>query len=406
MVKYRGLFFVFLAMPSSALIQRAIARSSAIRHPCGLVCSSGAASIPRMAPVATASSDVATSSKRRVVFLGTPEVAATALGMLIDASRTRGEKNDDVQYAEPSWEVSAVVTQPPALQGRGKKRQLTPSPVGALASKHRIPVMSPEIAKDPDFLTALEALDPDLCVTAAYGQWLPKRFLDCPKFGPLNIHPSLLPRWRGASPVQRALEAGDEEVGVSVLWTVAKMDAGPVAAQRSRRLEGHEQAPELLEELFVAGTEELLTLLPGVWAGDVTQPPPRGDGKGTAPQDEDLVVAADKISPDEAQVCFATDSALDIHNKCRAFSGWPGIWTLVPSGKLKIIETQLVRDDEGDLLSTARKMNDGPFFAERGGRMFAACGGGGVLELITVQPPGKRRLSARAYLNGLKGMGS
>ena len=192
-----------------------------------------------MAPVATASSDVATSSKRRVVFLGTPEVAATALGMLIDASRTRGEKNDDVQYAEPSWEVSAVVTQPPALQGRGKKRQLTPSPVGALASKHRIPVMSPEIAKDPDFLTALEALDPDLCVTAAYGQWLPKRFLDCPKFGNLNIHPSLLPRWRGASPVQRALEAGDEEVGVSVLWTVAKMDAGSsVSAPGRSRLGG------------------------------------------------------------------------------------------------------------------------------------------------------------------------
>ena len=117
--------------------------------------------------------------------------------------------------------------------------------------------MSPEIAKDPDFLTALEALDPDLCVTAAYGQWLPKRFLDCPKLGTLNIHPSLLPRWRGASPVQRALEAGDEEVGVSVLWTVAKMDAGPVAARRSKRLKGHEQAPELLEELFVAGTEEL-----------------------------------------------------------------------------------------------------------------------------------------------------
>ena len=126
--------------------------------------------------------------KSKLVFLGTPEVAAQTLGLLLEASAAPGA----------SWEVAAVVTQPAQMMGRGSKRVLTPSPVAAIAESAGLLVLAPEKAKDDAFLAALEAMQPCLCVTAAYGQWLPKRFLAIPRCGTLNIHPSLLPRWRGA----------------------------------------------------------------------------------------------------------------------------------------------------------------------------------------------------------------
>jgi hypothetical protein len=133
---------------------------------------------------------------KRVVFLGTPDVAAKSLEMLAAASKTRND-----------FEVIAVVSQPPAPAGRNKK--LTPSPVHKLAEELNLPLMTPESAKDEEFLSKLEALQPDLCITAAYGNFLPKRFLAIPKLGTLNIHPSLLPKYRGAAPVQRCLEVFD-----------------------------------------------------------------------------------------------------------------------------------------------------------------------------------------------------
>jgi len=220
----------------------------------------------------------------KVVFLGTPEVAAESLNTLAHAAKESG-----------TFELCAVVTQPAQLLGRGSKRQLSPSPVAEAAGKLGIPVHTPERAKDEDFLAALEAIQPDLCVTAAYGQWLPHRFLAIPRCGTLNIHPSLLPRWRGASPVQRALQAGDTETGVSVLWTVAKMDAGPVAAVGRRALQGDEKAPELLQELFLRGTRLLIELLPAIWSGDCRP-------ATSCQQDEACSMPADKISVGEAQV--------------------------------------------------------------------------------------------------------
>jgi methionyl-tRNA formyltransferase len=151
----------------------------------------------------------ATSEKARILFLGTPEVAAESLQTLVASSR-----DDD----NSPYEIVGVVTQPPKRRKRrGKEEQ---SPVGLIATELNIPILTPEKAKDDEFLTSLEnEYKPDLCITAAYGQYLPKRFLRIPKFGTLNIHPSLLPRWRGASPVQRSLEAGDNPVGVTVLFT-------------------------------------------------------------------------------------------------------------------------------------------------------------------------------------------
>lgn len=160
------------------------------------------------------------SQRKKVVFLGTPDVAALSLEMLLKASR-RGDGG--------GFDVVRVVSNPPARVGR--KKVLQSCPVQTLAESEGIPVMTPTTARDEGFLSEMEDLHPDLCITAAYGQFLPKRFLNIPRFGTLNVHPSLLPLYRGASPVQRCLEAGDSKTGVTVLFTVLKMDSGPIVRQ-------------------------------------------------------------------------------------------------------------------------------------------------------------------------------
>lgn len=238
---------------------------------------------PRPRPL----SAVASAAPKRVVFLGTPAVAARSLELLLDGAR--GGRGG-------GFEVAAVVSQPPSKSGR--KMKLTPSPVHALAEAEGLPLLTPPNAKDESFLGALEALQPDLCVTAAYGCFLPQRFLDLPGFGTLNIHPSLLPLYRGASPVQRSLEAGDDVTGVSVAFTVLAMDAGPILRQVERPLSGEEQAPELLLELFEAGTEQLLQALPSVWD--------RSCEGVLLPQDGAKATKAAKIERSESEVRLTT----------------------------------------------------------------------------------------------------
>ena len=156
-------------------------------------------------------------STRRIVFLGTPAVSAFCLDALLAGSELA------------DFEISAVVTQPPGRKGRGKK--IVRSPVHALAASKGIPVYTPDSAKETEFIEQMRNLRPDLCVTAAYGQFLPRKFLDVPRFGTLNVHPSLLPQYRGAAPVQRSIQEGTGELGVSVAMTVLKMDAGPILKQ-------------------------------------------------------------------------------------------------------------------------------------------------------------------------------
>jgi len=323
--------------------------------------------------------------KKKVVFLGTPSIAAQSLEKLCAHAAQAG-----------TWEICSVVTQPAQMQGRGSKRALTSSPVALAAEASGIPVLAPERAKDEAFLEKLEALEPDLCVTAAYGQWLPKRFLTCPRLGTLNIHPSLLPKWRGASPIQRSLEAGDGETGVTILWTVAKMDAGPIAAQVTRPLDGDEKAPELLAEMFSEGTDLLANLLPDVFSGVCTP-------ESSQVQDEDGVVHADKITVDEAQVCFSISSAAVVHNRVRGFAGWPGVWSWFrvgegEPGRYKLITTRIA--DPMEIPESSRGTRE---VAVVKGRLLVPCADGSALELLEIQAPGKRALDARAFSNGLRG---
>ena len=323
---------------------------------------------------------------QKVVFLGTPSVAAKSLERLVEEAKSAG-----------TFEISAVVTQPAAMQGRGKKRALTPSAVAAVAEENGILTLTPEKAKDDEFLTMLEDMAPDLCITAAYGQFLPKRFLAIPRLGTLNVHPSLLPRWRGASPIQRTLEAGDADTGVSVVWTVLKMDAGPIAAQYSEPLEGHEKAPELLERMFEVGTEELIKLLPSVWSEDCTP-------SSSQVQEEEAATKADKITVEEAQVCFQANSAATIHNRVRGFAGWPGVWTEFQIGdnepeRVKLLTTSVVAPPS---TSEEEGSEDRQAVALENKMLVATLSDGSRLGISQLQPPGKKAMDAKSFANGLR----
>lgn len=324
--------------------------------------------------------------KARLVFLGTPDVAASSLELLIQAS----------QRQDACFDVVGVVTQPPKRRRRMGVPE--PSPVGKVAENFGIRVLTPERAKDPLFLEEFEAsIRPDICITAAYGQYLPKRFLDTPRLGTINIHPSLLPRWRGASPVQRSLQAGDELIGVTILYTVSKMDAGPIISQDTYQVGKNEQSTNVLQHLFRVGTARLIELLPDIVSGKISF-------ESATPQNEDGVVKADLVNVDEGELKVWEESAITSHNKVRGFSIWPGTWMYFTIGdddsqeplRLKIIETQ-VQDVKLAPTHQVQLGND------RCSGLYVVCNDGSVLELLKVQPETKKVMDARSFVNGLRG---
>lgn len=332
-------------------------------------------------------------NKARIVFLGTPDVAADTLKSIVEES-----KKDDCRY-----EVVGVVTQPP--KRRKRRGKVVASPVGLVAEELGIPVLCPEKAKDPAFLDELErTIRPDLCITAAYGQYLPKRFLALPRLGTLNIHPSLLPRWRGASPVQRSLEAGDATLGVTVLFTVSKMDAGPIVAQSTLPTTSggeNEQATTVLPDLFARGTRRLLDVLPDVLSGKTTPDNARV-------QNDDEAVPAAMIDAAEAELRAWRETARTCHNKVRGFSMWPGTFLYLRLGddddadtatvKVKVVESRVAgeagsRTDLTNVVAIPRK----------GAGLMVVCFDGSVLELTQIQPVTKKVMDAKSFVNGLRG---
>lgn len=322
------------------------------------------------------------SGKHRVVFLGTPDVAADSLGAIYNASQ---EPNAD-------FEVVSVITQP--VKRRQRKGKPEPSPVAKMAENLGISVLSPESAKDNDFLDELEAIRPDLCITAAYGQYLPKRFLDMPRLGTVNIHPSLLPRWRGASPVQRSLEAGDNPVGVSILFTVSKMDAGPIIDQQEVTIDDNDTATEVLPMLFKIGTNMLLKAIPDILIGKITM-------ETATPQNENEAIAAPVIDSSEAELKVWQESAKTCHNRLRGFSLWPGVFMYFKVGdrepmKVKITKTRVVpgTSEPTDIVEL------GP---DRKSGLHVVCHDGTILELLEVQPATRKAFPARDFQNGYPG---
>jgi methionyl-tRNA formyltransferase len=322
-------------------------------------------------------------STKRIVYLGTPEVAATTLSTLHDAS------------LDQNWEVVSVVTQPPTRRRR-KGDKLEPSPVGKTAELLGIPVLTPQKANDPQFLDALQDLQPDLCITAAYGQYLPKRFLATPTAGTVNIHPSLLPKWRGASPVQRSLQAGDNPVGVTVLYTVSKMDAGPIISQISVPIEDTETSITVLPKLFEIGTNELIRVLPDILSGQITS-------ETATPQDDEQATAAPLITTSESELKVWNQTARECHNQNRGFAMWPQTYLWIQPGdrepiQIKVLETRVpVMDPIEPVTNT---ITVGP--TKQDG-LYVTCFDGSVLELLKVQPATKKAFAARDLQNGYPG---
>lgn len=244
----------------------------------------------------------------RVVFMGTPDFAAASLRALV---------------AWPGAEVLRVYTQPDRPCGRGQ--ECTPPPVKVLALENGVDVRQPLNFKDPAEIEALKALDFDVLVVAAYGLILPQAVLDAPRLMPVNVHASLLPRWRGAAPIQRALEAGDIATGITIMKMELGLDSGPILLQRALRIADADSAGSLHDELAEMGAETLLDALSRLPKGKLMQ----------LPQDESRVTIAPKLHKEEGLVNWAQPAA-KLHDHIRAMHPWPGAffdWEQAP-GKI------------------------------------------------------------------------
>ncbi|MFD7073847.1 methionyl-tRNA formyltransferase [Nocardioides sp. NPDC059952] len=243
----------------------------------------------------------------RVVFAGTPEVAVPSLDA-IAASR---------------HELVGVVTRPDAAQGRSKR--LVPSPVAQRAEELGIPVLKPEHPREPEFQAELKALEPDCCPVVAYGAMLPQSALDIPRHGWVNLHFSLLPAYRGAAPVQRAVWAGEEISGATTFRIVKAMDAGPVFGTMTQALAPGETSGSLFEKLTEGGAGLLVSTLDGIEDGSLE----------AREQPVDGVTYADKITVEDARIDW-TQNAVAIDRQIRACTPAPGAWTLLDGERFKV----------------------------------------------------------------------
>lgn len=243
----------------------------------------------------------------RIVFAGTPEFAAQHLQALLDAGR----------------EVIAVYTQPDRPAGRGQK--LMPSPVKQLALQHDIPVHQPQTLRDPAAQAELASLQADLMVVVAYGLILPQAVLDMPRLGCINSHASLLPRWRGAAPIQRAIEAGDAESGVTVMQMEAGLDTGPMLLKVRTPIASDDTGGSLHDRLAALGSnavvEAVSALEAGTLAGEI--------------QDDSLATYAHKLNKDEARIDW-TQPAVELERRVRAFHPWPICHSTLDGAAVKI----------------------------------------------------------------------
>lgn len=302
---------------------------------------------------------------QRVVFAGTPEFAKVALAGLISSEH----------------EVVAVLTQPDRPAGRGRK--LVQSPVKQLALEHGIDVLQPESFKEPGSVAAVADLQADVMVVAAYGLILPDALLELPKFGCLNIHASLLPRWRGAAPIHRAIAAGDSETGICIMQMDSGLDTGDVLHVDKIPIVSDSTTAGLHDELAALGAHALLHSLPKRCAGTLVPVPQAIDG----------VSYAHKIKKSEAKLDFQNDSAEILDRKIRAFNPWPVAETFIQGERVRIWRSTF----NSDRTSTAAA---GTVIAidEQGVHVSTV---DGVLTLLEMQRAGKRPMSATDVSRGL-----
>lgn len=297
----------------------------------------------------------------RLAFLGTPDFAVRTLSALLDAGH----------------EVACVYSQPPAPRGRGQ--ELRPSPVHAFALERGLTVRTPASMKAPDEIAAFRALDLDAAVVVAFGQILLREVLEAPRHGCFNIHASLLPRWRGAAPIQRAIMAGDKASGVQVMRMTEGLDEGPVIASETVRIGALDTAGTLHDRLAEAGARVIVPALAAVEAGRAVE----------TPQPEEGVTYARKIKPAEARIDWARPAS-DIDHHIRGLSPFPGAWFEASSEKGPVrVKALLSRfEDEGG--APGEVLDD---------HLLIACGSGAV-RLLKVQREGRGPQEAADFLRG------
>jgi methionyl-tRNA formyltransferase len=298
----------------------------------------------------------------RLAFLGTPEFSVTVLAALVEAGH----------------EIACAYSQPPAPRGRGQV--LKPSPVQAFAEAHGIPVRTPVSMKDADEIAAFKALGVDAAVVVAFGQILLGEVLEAPRLGSYNLHASLLPRWRGAAPIQRAIMAGDAQTGVEVMRMTEGLDEGPVLATATVRIGPLDTAGTLHDRLASAAAALIVRTLPTI-----------EDGSATArPQGEDGVTYAKKIRSKEARLNWAKP-AVEVDLKIRGLSPFPGAWFLLPTDKGAVrVKALLSAFEDVDAGEPGVVLDD---------RLLVACGAGAV-RLLRVQREGKGPQDAEVFLRG------
>jgi methionyl-tRNA formyltransferase len=301
----------------------------------------------------------------RLLFFGTPEFAVPSLSALVRTSHS----------------VVGVVTQPDRARGRGHK--LRPEAIARAAVDRQLPLLQPERLKDDALLETLAALQPDLGIVAAYGRILPQGLLDLPRLGVINVHASLLPRWRGAAPVHRAILAGDHHTGITIMRVVPALDAGPMLAHVSTAIDPNETSAELEARLAELGGQILLETVDRLAIGPVDE----------IAQDEGAVTYAAKIERSDSPIDWARPARV-IHNHVRGLHPWPLASTVLGGRRLLVLRSLVEPDREpsappGTILA-----------ADAGGLIVAA--EAGAVRILEVQPEGRRAMSARDFLNGTK----
>lgn len=302
--------------------------------------------------------------KLRVGFMGTPDFAAVALQALLQSNH----------------DIVCVYSQPPRPKGRGHKT--IPSPVHALAESHNIPVFTPLNFKDQDSRDIFTAHNLDIAVVAAYGLILPQAILDAPRFGCVNIHGSLLPRWRGAAPIQRAIWDGDTQTGIGIMQMEAGLDTGPVMAEETCPITPQTTAPMLHDTLADMGARMIVQTL-DILVQTGALPP-------ATPQDDDRSTYASMLSKDDGRMNWSQDASA-IDRQVRALNPWPATWCNHGDQRLKITDVSVVSDHPPQTAEA------GTILDKKG---HIQCGVGSVLKINTLQPAGKKAMDFASAVNG------
>ena len=299
----------------------------------------------------------------KILFMGTPDFAVPSLQALIEAGH----------------EIVGVFTQPDKPKNRGMKLQ--PPPVKVVAVDHNIPVFQPTKLRDGTALETIQGLAPDLIVVAAYGRILPQEILDYPKLGCINVHSSLLPKYRGSAPIHWAILNGDAESGVTIMNVVLELDAGDIISQAVTPIDPDETVETLHDRLAHMGAKLLVDTVVSI-----------GDGTAVrTPQQEDLVTHAPMLSRALSPMDF-TRPARELHNQVRGLIPWPAAVTELNGTRCKIFSTSVLAETTGKAPGTV-------IAADKKG-LKIACGGGTVLQINELQADGGKRLKAADYLRG------